>query len=87
MKENNKSDLWVRICLIPLLIGFSLVVAKISMFIFKVIGWFLLIFGMLTGLFYLIKLYRANGEKIIKFLEGIKLKLLRKKIKWQKKNH
>ncbi len=62
-------DHWIRTCLLPLIIGFSLVVANISMIIFKVIGWILLSFGIITGLLYI----KTNKEKILKFLRKIYL--------------
>lgn len=78
MKKQNKSDLWIRICLVPLLMGGSLVISNISMIIFRVAGWILLIFGLVTGLFYLIKLYRTHRKKILEFLMKVYL------IKWRK---
>ncbi len=72
MKKQKKDD-WVRICLIPLIIGFALVVSNISMKIFNVIGWVLLLFGMLTGLGYLFKLYKIHEKKVWDILRKLKL--------------
>ena len=75
--QKNENDLWIKICVLPLVIGFSLVIANITMFIFKVIGWFLLILGIITGAFYIFKLYKAHREKILETLR--KLRLLKSK--------
>ena len=77
MSKQNENDLWIKICVLPLVIGFSLVIANITMFIFKVIGWFLLILGIITGAFYVFKLYKAHREKILETLR--KLRLLKSK--------
>ena len=50
--------------LLPLIIGFALVVAGITMVIFKAIGWVLLIWGISSGSFYLFKLYKEHKKKI-----------------------
>ncbi len=74
-KQNKKDevDYWTKICLLPLIIGFALVVAGITNFIFKVIGWVLLIFGLLTGSIYLFKIYKTHKEKILEFLRRLYL--------------
>ncbi len=71
MAKNN--DLWVKICLLPLIIGFSLVYANLSMVIFRIIGWILLVIGSITGAFYLFDLYITHREKIWKFLRKLHL--------------
>ena len=71
--KKPESDHWIRTSLMPILIGGSLVITNISMIIFKVIGWILLIFGLSTGSLYLFKLYKAHKEKILKFLRELHL--------------
>ncbi len=73
MSKQKTDDSWIRICLIPLLIGFSLVVAKITMVIFKVIGWALLVWGLAIGSVYLFRLYKTHRKEILKFLMKIYL--------------
>ncbi len=71
--EKQKNDLWISTCLLPLIIGFALVYAKISMKIFNLIGWALLIFGILTGSGYLFKLYKTHKEKVWEILKKLKI--------------
>ncbi len=71
--KKPESDHWIRTSLMPILIGGSLVITNISMILFKVIGWVLLIFGLATGSLYLLKLYKAHKEKILKFLRKLYL--------------
>ena len=73
MNKQKRDDSWIRICLIPLIIGFSFVVTSVSMKFFKVIGWALLIWGLSFGAFYLFKLYKTHRKKILKFLMKIYL--------------
>ena len=73
MTKQKTDDSWIRICLIPLLIGFSLVVTKITMIVFKVIGWVLLIWGLAIGSVYLFRLYKTHREEILKFLRKVYL--------------
>ena len=75
--KKQKNDLWIKICLLPFIIGFALVVADMSMMIFKMIGWVLLIFGIITGLGYLRKLYKTHEEWIKEFYRKVKI--------WRKK--
>ncbi len=71
--KKQKDDLWIKICLLPLIIGFALVYANMSIKIFNLIGWALLLFGIITGSGYLLKLYKANKEKVWKILKKLKL--------------
>ncbi|GAH80087.1 unnamed protein product [marine sediment metagenome] len=73
MKKQKKDDSWIRICLLPLIVGFSLVISKISMKLFKIIGWVLLIWGIAIGLLYLLRWYKANKKKVLGFLMKINL--------------
>ncbi len=75
--KRKETDHWIRTSLMPMIIGGSLVIANISMIIFKVIGWVLLIWGIGIGALYLYKLYKANKEKIFGVLK--KLYLLKEK--------
>jgi len=77
IKMKKQNDAWIKIFLLPFIIGFSLVVSNVSMVIFTIIGWALLIFGTITGTFYASSWYRNNKEKIKKFLR--KMKLLKEK--------
>lgn len=65
------NDLWIRICLLPLIIGFALVYTNVGMVIFRIIGWILLVIGSITGAFYLFDLYQTHREKIRKFLRKL----------------
>ena len=73
MTKQNKMDMWVKICLLPLIIGGSLIIANISLKLFKILGWMLVSIGLVTGAFYLYELYKKHREKILKFLRKIYL--------------
>ena len=75
MKNNNKqkNDTWIKIFLLPFIIGFSLIYANISMRIFKLIGWFLFVFGIITGSYYAYDYYKNNKTKIREFLMKVYL--------------
>ncbi len=75
--KRKEADHWIRTSLLPLIIGFSLVVSKISMIVFKVIGWVLFVWGVGTGYLYLFKLYKENKEEVHAVLR--KLHLLKEK--------
>ena len=76
-QKQQETDTLIKITILPLIIGFALVWADITMTIFNVIGWALLIFGILTGSSYLVKLYNAHKEKIKKTKEEL-LKMVKK---------
>lgn len=72
---------WAEIILIPLIVGFALVYANMTMILFKVIGWILFIFGILSGSVYLFKLYKIHQEKIKKYKEEFFKIFKKKKVK------
>ncbi len=69
-KQREEQDHYLRTSLVPLIVGFSLVIAKINMIIFKVIGWILLVWGLGTGGLYL---YKEHKEFILKTLRRLYL--------------
>ena len=70
-QKQQDFDLLIKTIILPLVIGFALVFSGITMTLFKVIGWCLLIFGILTGSLYLFKLSRIHKEKIKKTKEEL----------------
>ncbi|KKN39994.1 hypothetical protein LCGC14_0737650 [marine sediment metagenome] len=85
MNKQNKpsilSDFWLKICLLPLVIGFALIIAGITITIFKVIGWLLFFWGLVWGLIYVYNfLYKPHKEKVDEFKYKV-LKFFRGKIK------
>ena len=78
-KKQDEQEMWLKIIFIPLVVGISLVAAPISMVLFKVIGWVLMIFGIFAGLAYLFKLYGIHKEKIQKIKEEVLSGVGRKK--------
>ncbi len=76
-QKQHEIDMLIKTIILPLVIGFALVFSGITMTIFNIIGWCLLIFGILTGSFYLIKLYETHKEKVKKTKEEL-LKIFKK---------
>ena len=76
-EKQREFDLLTKAVILPLIIGFSLVYAKLSIVIFTVIGWVLLAFGILFGSLYLLKLYHTHKERIQKTKEEL-LQLVKK---------
>ncbi len=79
-KKHTEKIIWMKVIFLPLVVGFSLVYAKINMPLFRLIGWFLLIFGILSGSLYLFMLYKTHEENIKKGKERI-LEMFRSKKK------
>ena len=77
--KRKEADHWIRTSLLPLIIGFSLIVSKISMIVFQVIGWILFVWGVGTGYLYLFKLYKENKEEVQDVLSKLHLLKAKKK--------
>ena len=67
-KQREEQDHYLRTSLVPLIVGLSLIIAKINMIIFKVIGWILLVWGLGTGGLYF---YKEHKETILKTLRRL----------------
>ena len=70
-KKQQEQEMWLKVIFIPLVVGISLVATPISMVLFKVIGWVLMVFGIFAGLAYIFKLYGIHKEKIQKIKEDV----------------
>lgn len=76
-QKQREINILAKTIILPIIIGFALVYANITIAFFKIIGWILLIFGILSGSLYLFKLYRIHKEKVKKTKEEL-LKLIKK---------